>query len=127
MSLSFAFFIFVATVAAGSAYAILMSVLKREVLTRWVQGESWLTAVASMLTLVLSLNTLFNTSELIHKLPGLLLVLSVILSVYLALKLLKVREATLSPKYAALAKSIGIALFSLLSAHWLVFIYLLAF
>ena len=111
------------TLAASSAYAILMFVLKREVAKKPVIVTTTTTIVFTALALVMSYRG-FATIE--TGLPIGFLGLALVLGLALLGKLKK----TSSPMDAVsveIAKNIGMFLFTLLCANWLITIYFLAF
>ena len=111
------------TLAAGSAYAILMFVLKREVQKKPVVLTTSLTVLFTAVAMVSSYEG-FSSIEL--GLSTGFLGVALLLGMSLLVKLRKA-EQTLNQTTNDIAKNIGMFLFTLLCADWLIMIYFLAF
>lgn len=109
--LSFGIHIFASTIAISAAYAILMSVLKREVNGVWLKGEALTALIASGTALGFGSSLLFD-GDTVAMLSALMLLLG--LGNALGLVIVQRLRATGSeypPTVAALTRTLGIIMF----------------
>lgn len=121
--MSFGIEILFITLATGSAYAVLMYVLKREVTKKSIRATALFTVAFALFALGTTNVGFMDTQS---SLATSLLLIAILSGGFLVSKLGKAGEQ-LQAHEVDLAKNIGIVLFSVLTIHWLSTVYFLAF
>lgn len=111
------------TLATGSAYAVLMFVMKRDVTKKSVRGATLFTVAFSLFALGTTDIGFHNTES---SLATSFLLIAVLGGGFLVSKLGKAREL-LEADEVEIARNIGVVLFAVLTIHWLTTVYFLAF
>ena len=119
--------ILMTTFAASSSYAILMSVLKKEVSKQWVLWESVVTAFASFAVVGLSFRQFLVGDDLLEKVPTILMLVALVISLMLVIKVRLVEEQTVPAERVSILRSRASALFTFIIVSWLGTVALLAY
>ncbi len=118
--ISFTIQIFASTLAVSAAYAILMSILKREVNTNWVKREILIVFLTSVLATGFGLN-FFLASGTVGLTSLALLLVGLLCALYgVIIHIMKVPDSTPYPAMlVSQTRTLGILMFASLTSHLL--------
>lgn len=114
----FGFEIILSTIAASGAYAILMSVLKKEPSKRWLMAEGMVVILTSFAALGPMFYDLMLSSDFSSKVPGVVMMGSLLVAIMFVIKLRLVTTPTVPTERVSVLRVRAIVLFALLILGW---------